>query len=135
MTTKKEKRKVKEQCFLDNLEESINNVEMITNHIDKIYLSMEKIGLDYVQQDLEESYFDLEIALALMAILLRKMSENNYITIPEHLRVDINALIHCNRFEYHEQMIIVYSQRGEEDIDIEHLISFGEDILQSYGLN
>ena len=47
---------------------------------------------------------------------------------------DINALIHCNRFEYHDHVIIVYSQRGEEDIDIEHLISFGEDILQSYKL-
>ena len=48
---------------------------------------------------------------------------------------DINALIHCNRFEYHDHVIIVYSQRGEEDIDIEHLISFGEDLLESYGLN
>lgn len=32
-------------------------------------------------------------------------------------------------------MIIVYSQRGEEDIDVERLISFGEEILESYGLN
>ena len=133
MTTKKEKRKVKEQCFLDNLEESINNVEMITNHIDKIYLSMEKIGLDYVQQDLEESYFDLEIALALMAILLRKMSENNYITIPEHLRVDINALIHSAKFIYdtNEEMIKVYSRKGEEEIHlIELLLKFAKSVIQ-----
>ena len=132
MTTKKEKRKVKEQCFLDNLEESINNVEMITNHIDKIYLSMEKIGLDYVQQDLEESYFDLEIALALMAILLRKMSENNYITIPEHLRVDINALIHSSNFIYdtNEEMIKVYSRKGEEEIHLIELLKFAKSVIQ-----
>ena len=132
MTTKKEKRKVKEQCFLDNLEESINNVEMITNHIDKIYLSMEKIGLDYVQQDLEESYFDLEIALALMAILLRKMSENNYITIPEHLRVDINALIHSAKFIYdtNAEMIKVYSRKGEEEIHLIELLKFAKSVIQ-----
>mgnify|MGYP004609867451 FL=1 len=132
MTTKKEKRKVKEQCFLDNLEESINNVEMITNHIDKIYLSMEKIGLDYVQQDLEESYFDLEIALALMAILLRKMSENNYIMIPEHLRVDINALIHSAKFIYdtNEEMIKVYSRKGEEEIHLIELLKFAKSVIQ-----
>ena len=132
MTTKKEKRKVKEQCFLDNLEESINNVEMITNHIDKIYLSMEKIGLDYVQQDLEVSYFDLEIALALMAILLRKMSENNYITIPEHLRVDINALIHSAKFIYdtNEEMIKVYSRKGEEEIHLIELLKFAKSVIQ-----
>lgn len=132
MTTKKEKRKVKEQCFLDNLEDSITNVEMVTNHIDKIYLTMDKIGLDYVQQDLEESYFDLEIALALMAILLRKMSENNYISIPDHLRTDINALIHSAKFIYdtNEEMIKVYSRKGEEEIHLVELLKFAKGVIQ-----
>ena len=93
---------------------------------------MEKIGLDYVQQDLEESYFDLEIALALMAILLRKMSENNYITIPEHLRVDINALIHSAKFIYdtNEEMIKVYSRKGEEEIHLIELLKFAKSVIQ-----
>ena len=63
------------------------------------------------------------------------MKENQFVNYLPQMSKDVNALIHCNRFEYHDHVIIVYSQRGEEDIDIEHLISFGEDLLERYGLN
>lgn len=128
---RKQRRKVKKQCFLDAVEKEINNVEIIINHIDKTFAREDIIDMKYIEQDLEESYFDLEISLGLLAVLLRKMSENSYIELPQSVRDDINALIHSAKFVYDEdsRFIRVYSRKGEEQIQLSHFLDFAGKII------
>lgn len=123
-------RYVKQQTFIEALEANINQVDMIKNRIDKIYDREDFIDDVYLNKDLNQSYFDLEIALALVAVLLRKMSENSYIHIPDYVREDVNALIHSARFEYDQKarFIRVYSRRGEENIKLEKFLDFAKEI-------
>lgn len=128
--TQKRTRKMKRQCFIEAVEANINQVEMVINRIDKIYDREDFIADHYLELDLEESYFDLEITLALLAVLLRKMSENSYIVIPEYIRDDVNALIHSARFEYdtQERFIRVFSRRGEERIKLDKFLVFAKEV-------
>ena len=120
---------------MEALDGSISNVKVVLNHMKKIDLQEGILEEAVLNKDRMRTILHLELALADYCILLRKMKENQLINYLPQMSKAINALIHCNRVEYHEQMIIVYSQRGEEDIDVERLISFGEEILESYGLN
>ena len=63
-----------------------------------------------------------------MCILLRKMSENKFIELPTDLRRDMNSIIHSNRFDYDED-VIVYSQKGREEVDLNQLLLFCKDVL------
>ncbi len=127
---RKKARKVKHQCFIEALEANINQVEKVMNRIDRIYDRADVIDNHYLKNDLEESYFDLEITLALLAVLLRKMHENSYIVIPDFIRDDVNALIHSARFEYdmEERFIRVYSRRGEERIRLDKFLEYAKEV-------
>lgn len=124
------KRLIKEECYLDMLEDEINSVDAVLNYIDKL---KEKKGVfddEVIQKDLIHSYFDLELALASLCILLRKMSENMLIHIDEEIRRDINSIIHSNKFEYHDhEKIYVYSKKGKEPIELSRLMQFARSIL------
>ena len=124
------KRLIKEECYLDMLEDEINSVDAVLNYIDKL---KEKKGVfddEVIQKDLIHSYFDLELALASLCILLRKMSENMFIHIDEEIRRDINSIIHSNKFEYHDhEKIYVYSKKGKEPIELSRLKQFARSIL------
>ena len=124
------KRLIKEECYLDMLEDEINSVDAVLNYIDKL---KEKKGVfddEVIQKDLIHSYFDLELALASLCILLSKMSENMFIHIDEEIRRDINSIIHSNKFEYHDhEKIYVYSKKGKEPIELSRLMQFARSIL------
>ena len=124
------KRLIKEECYLDMLEDEINSVDAVLNYIDKL---KEKKGVfddEVIQKDLIHSYFDLELALASLCILLRKMSENMFIHIDEEIRRDINSIIHSNKFEYHDhEKIYVYSKKGKEPIELSRIMQFARSIL------
>ena len=124
------KRLIKEECYLDMLEDEINSVDAVLNYIDKL---KEKKGVfddEVIQKDLIHSYFDLELALASLCILLRKMAENMFIHIDEEIRRDINSIIHSNKFEYHDhEKIYVYSKKGKEPIELSRLMQFARSIL------
>ena len=124
------KRLIKEECYLDMLEDEINSVDAVLNYIDKL---KEKKGVfddEVIQKDLIHSYFDLELALASLCISLRKMSENMFIHIDEEIRRDINSIIHSNKFEYHDhEKIYVYSKKGKEPIELSRLMQFARSIL------
>ena len=124
------KRLIKEECYLDMLEDEINSVDAVLNYIDKL---KEKKGVfddEVIQKDLIHSYFELESALASLCILLRKMSENMFIHIDEEIRRDINSIIHSNKFEYHDhEKIYVYSKKGKEPIELSRLMQFARSIL------
>ncbi len=122
------KRELKEMCYLEALEQNLVTVEIILNRLDKID---EKAGIfnkDILLKDEQKSILDLELTLATLCVLLRKMSENLFITIPSELRVDLNSIIHSNRFEY-EHEVIVYSQKGREEVDLEALLAFCNEVL------
>ena len=99
------------------------------NYIDRI---KDKVGVfsnDILQKDAIRAQFDLELALASLSILLRKMAENNFIEIDRETRRDINSIIHSNKFEVENGKVIVYSQKGEELVSIDKLLSFARSIL------
>ena len=124
------KRTVKEECYLDMLEDEVNSVESVLNYIDKVKKKVGVFDDEVIQKDLIRSYFDLELALASLCILLRKMSENMFIYIDEDIRRDINSIIHSNKFEYHDhEKIYVYSKKGKEPIELNRLLQFARSFI------
>ena len=124
-------RDVKEHVYLEALEDAITNVEMIENHLELLSDENKVVAMHILRKDRIKTILSLELALSTYCILLRKMQENHFITYPDAIRVDINSIIHSNRFEYYDDEIIVYSARGREDVDLDHLLDFGRSILQS----
>ena len=125
------KREIKEECYLDMLEDELNSVDAVLNHIEKVEIKEGIFDEHVIQKDLIRAYFDLELALASLCILLRKMSENLFIHIDEDIRRDINSIIHSNRFEYNRLEVIVYSQKGREPVDLRGLLRFCHSVLDS----
>lgn len=124
------KREMKEKCYIETLEKSVVSVEMILNRLKQIN-SKKGIFDDYLlAKDKTNAVLDLELALATLCILLRKMSENLFITINGELRRDMNSIIHSNRFEFNDE-VIVYSQKGREKVDLNGLLEFCHQILSS----
>lgn len=124
------KREIKEECYLDMLEDEINSVEAVLNHIEKVKKKEGIFDEMVIQKDLVRAYFDLELALASLCILLRKMAENLFIHISEDIRRDINSIIHSNKFDYcNQESIFVYSQKGKEPVDLINLLRFARSIL------
>lgn len=123
-----DKRELKRRCYLEALQESVIHVEMVLNHLRKIE---DKIGVfdeEIIYKDKKQSILDLELSLVSVGIILRKMSENLYITLSENTRRDINSLIHSNRFDYKDN-IYVYSQRGKEKLELDELLDFCKEVL------
>ena len=125
------KREIKEECYLDMLEDELNSVDAVLNHIEKVEIKEGIFDEHVIQKDLIRAYFDLELALASLCILLRKMSENLFIHIDEDIRRDINSIIHSNRFEYNRLEVIVYSQKGREPVDLRGLLRFCHSLLDN----
>lgn len=42
----------------------------------------------------------------------------------------MNSIIHSNRFEYYQE-VIVYSQKGREEVDLKALLAFCHQILST----
>ncbi|WP_455683583.1 hypothetical protein [Thomasclavelia sp.] len=123
------KREIKEECYLDMLEDEINSVEAVINHIKKIKNKKGIFDETVLQKDIIRAQFDLELALASLSILLRKMSENVFIYIDGEIRKDINSIIHSNKFEFKDNNLYVYSQKGKELVNLNNLLAFAHSIL------
>lgn len=123
------KRTIKLECYNEMLEDGINSVESVLNYINKI---KDKVGVfenEILEKDIIRAQFDLELSLASMCILLRKMAENNFIVIDSETRRDINSIIHSNKFVFKDSDLFVYSQKGEEIVNLEGLLSFARSKL------
>lgn len=126
------KRAMKEKCYLEALEDNVVSVEMVLNHLKQIDDCEGVFDEQILKHDRMRTILDLELGLATLCILLRKMSENVFITFSSDLRRDMNSLIHSNRFEYNEdQELIVYSQKGRESVDLEALLNYCHSLLSS----
>lgn len=117
--------------FADNLDNTLDNVEMILTHINNMESKRGTIEDRFINAELKNSYIDLEIAMALSAVILRKLSESQFIDLKGNMRNDINTLIHSNRFEYNKrsEKVFVYSQKSTEVVDVDAFISYGRKII------
>ena len=122
------KRNLKKDCYIDALNESMISVEKTINLLTRLEHNQLNIDESIVSKDISKAILDLELNLASMCILLRKMSENKFIELPTGLRRDMNSIIHSNRFDYDDD-IIVYSQKGREEVNLDDLLHFCKDIL------
>ena len=120
---------LKESCYLEMLEDSLTNVQMIRNRLSQLDKQEQIIPAHILRRDRIKTILRLELALATYCVLLRKMHENNLIDYDEELHHDINSIIHSNRFEYSAQHIVVYSARGQENVNLRKLLDFGTAIL------
>ena len=123
-----ERRNLKKDCYIDALNESLISVEKTLNLLRRLQNNRLNIEQSVVLKDISKTILDLELNLASMCILLRKMSENKFIELPSDLRRDMNSIIHSNRFDYDED-IIVYSQKGREEVNLNDLLLFCKEIL------
>lgn len=125
------KRELKQLCYMEALEDNVVLVEMILNRLDQIDQKKGVFDAYILQHDKTKTILDLELSLATLCILLRKMSENLLIVTPEELRRDMNSIIHSNRFEYDRLEVIVYSQKGKEYVDLNGLLNFCRRVLSN----
>lgn len=125
------KRELKQHCYMEALEDNIVSVEMILNRLNQIEQKKGIFDAYILQHDRTKTILDLELSLATLCILLRKMSENLLIVTPEELRRDMNSIIHSNRFEYNRLEVVVYSQKGKEQVDLNALMAFCHRVLSS----
>lgn len=125
-----DKRMIKKDCYQDMLDDGIIGVEAVVNQINKIKGKKGIFDDSIIERDLLRGYANLELSLASLCILLRKMCENRFIEIDPDLRRDINSVIHSNKFEFFDEDIIyVYSQKGREDISLSKIIQFSKSVL------
>lgn len=122
------RRNLKKDSYYDALNESLISVEKTINLLRRLENNRLNIDEAIVLKDISKTILDLELNLASMCILLRKMSENKFIELPTDLRRDMNSIIHSNRFDYDED-IIVYSQKGREEVNLNDLLLFCKDVL------
>ena len=119
----------RKNCYKERLENTIKDVEIIVNRIRKLNHSYESINEEIIEKELETCYCDLELSMALVAVIIRKLVENQFTKISDEDRQDINALVHSNRFDYMGDEVIVFSRLSSEDVQIEHFIELGKSIL------
>ena len=117
-----DKRLFRKNCYKERLRNTINDVEIILNRIRKLNHSDESIDEEMVLKELENCYCDLELSMALVAVTIRKLVENQFTKINDDDRADINALVHSNRFDYEGDEVIVFSRLSSENVHIEHFI-------------
>ena len=124
------KRQIKLSCYLEQLNIEVVKVEMILNQLNRLKNNQE-IANYIIERDLLKTKCQLELSLASLCIILRKMCENQFITLNQERRKDINSIIHSNRFEYNRLEVIVYSQKGREPVDLRGLLRFCHSVLDS----
>ena len=122
-------KEVKQLCYLDTLKDSLTNVEIILNSLHQLDDQEGIIPEHILRKDRIRTILHLELGLASYCVLIRKMHENNLIDYDEEIHNDINSIIHSNRFEYFEHRIVVYSQRGKENVNLPKLIKYGHQII------
>ncbi len=114
--------------YKETLKETLNNVEIVMNHLNKLE-NNDFLSQEVIEKEMIKTILNLELALASYCILLRKMKENNMIDFDDQLRIDINSIIHSNRFEYEDYHIIVYSRKGREEVNLQELMNLGHSIV------
>lgn len=123
-------REIKKDCYYEVLKDNIVAVESVLNQLQKLE---ERTGMfdDYILwKATYRTYVDLELSLANVCIILRKMAENVFITMDSDIRKDINSIIHSNKFDYkNKECLFVYSQKGREEVSIHDLLVYAKSVI------
>lgn len=123
-------RSLKKEIYLEQLSHSIVSVEMVCNQLNRLQ-NNDDIDQQFIIKDLIRTRFQLELSLASLCIILRKMGENAFLQLHTERRKDINSIIHSNKFEFvDEHHIYVYSQKGKEEVDLLELIDYAKSFLK-----
>ena len=121
------KRQIKLSCYLEQLNIEVVKVEMILNQLNRLKNNQE-IANYIIERDLLKTKCQLELSLASLCIILRKMCENQFITLNQERRKDI---IHSNRFDFFEDdKVYVFSQKGQEEVNIIQLLDYAKKIFK-----
>ena len=123
-------REIKLKCYQDTLEDYVNAVESVCNQLNRLDQRKDLLDEEILLRDQIQTIFDLELSLASMCILLRKMVENQFITITSEQRRDINSIIHSNRFDFvDEDLLYVYSKQGKEEVSMQNLLLLAKSVF------
>ena len=115
---------------LEQLNIEVVKVEMILNQLNRLKNNQE-IANYIIERDLLKTKCQLELSLASLCIILRKMCENQFITLNQERRKDINSIIHSNRFDFFEDdKVYVFSQKGQEEVNIIQLLDYAKKIFK-----
>ena len=125
-----DKREIRKECYKEMVQGELTNVESILNQINRLKNQDGIIDEDIIEKDFVRACFDLELALAGLCILIRKMDENLFISIDEDTRKDVNSIIHSNKFEYYDNdCLYVYSKKGKEEVFLNKLLNFSKNLI------
>jgi len=123
---------VKKNVYLEALEDMITLCDMALKRLrDLDAYTGTAVSESQVKKDRRRAVLTLELNMASYCVLLRKMRENSMITYDDDTRMDINAVIHCTRFEYADGEISVWSLNGRERADAKKLLDFGQALLNA----
>lgn len=123
------RREIKKLCYEEQLEYEISSVQSVLNQLLKLP-TYQNIDQEYLQKDFVKAQIELELALAALCIVLRKMHENNFLKLDRNIRKDVNSIIHSNKFSLKDENIIeVYSQQGKEQVIISTLLKYARRYL------
>lgn len=122
-------RSIKRECYLEQLNNSIISVEMIFNQLRRLR-DNDEIDRQFIIKDIIKTEFQLELSLASVCIILRRMNENVFLKLDAERRRDVNSIIHSNKFEFiDEHKIYAFSQKGKEEVDLYELVDYAKSFL------
>lgn len=98
-------RKIKKDCYFEQLNNALIAVEMVFNQLRKLN-DNDEIDRTIVIKDIIRTKFQLELSLASLCIILRKMNENDFLKLNQARRKDVNSIIHSNKFEFENYKIM-----------------------------
>ena len=99
------KRQIKLSCYLEQLNIEVVKVEMILNQLNRLKNNQE-IANYIIERDLLKTKCQLELSLASLCIILRKMCENQFITLNQERRKDINT--------FYQKVVRTFCKRTEK---------------------
>jgi len=122
-------RNIKKECYLEQLNHAIISVEMVFNQLRRLK-DNDEFDSHFIIKDIIKTEFQLELSLASLCIILRKMNENVFLKLDQERRRDVNSIIHSNKFEFiDEHKIYVFSQKGKEEVDLYELIDYAKSFI------
>ncbi len=127
---------IRRYALIERLNQSRHEIAVLVNRIHALEVKYPGVPRAVMRRSEAELIFDLEVALTLACLLIRKLVENQVIEISDGLKSDVNALIHSVYFDYYPvyREVKVKSRRGQEVVLIDDLMKMMDELLSGYHL-
>lgn len=118
--------------YLEYLEKTIVGIDICRNQIERLENRKQDdvINIHIIERDLMDAYCELDIQMSFLAILIRKLNENNLILLDGIFRNQVNALIHSLKFVYKDDHLLVSSKFDREHIDLEIFLNQTKNMMK-----